>query len=392
MISIASRAACLLIAGLICVGSGAGSIELPIAIGSSSTLQVSVSATPSYGTAPLEVAFQATVASGVPTGYNWTFGDGTYYNGTNVSASAPTHFYPYPGRVDVSVTVFEGLESGTASIEVHAVASALSADIHTSVVRGRAPLTVAFSSIVSGGTGTYINYSWSFGDGGSGSGSSIQYTYTRMGTFHAVLTVWDSGSASTTAGTWINVTEVAAQNLWATVGVLAPWVILGLAVGIVAAWSSSRLRGGQWRIRTGPPTGQADTRTTENIVPPAGRPEPPVTRPELPTNISKSNTGSPPVSAESLLVSQRIILHLNGLGRLGSEEVAPAGFTQGGMAEALEIHQNSLTNVLRRLVAAGILEEDTRHVIGRNRRLKVYHFTNRGEGLAKELRQRTRPK
>ena len=351
-----------------------------------------MSATPSYGTAPLEVAFQATVTSGVPTGYDWTFGDGTYYNGTNVSAATPTHAYPYPGKFDVSVTVFEGTESGNASIEVHVVASALSADIHTNVVHGRAPLNVAFSSVVSGGTGTYVNFSWSFGDGGSGSGSSILYTYTQTGTFHAVLTVWDSGNASTTAGVWINVTAVAAQNLWATVGVLAPWVILGLVVGIVAAWSASRLRGEQRRIRTEPPTAQADTSTTVNAVPQAGRPEAPAAKSELPTKSSKSSKGGLPLSTESLLVSQRVILHLHSLGRLGSEDVAPHGFTQGGMAEALEIPQNSLTNVLRRLVAAGVLEEDTRHVIGRNRRLKVYHLTNRGEGLAKELRQRSRPK
>jgi DNA-binding MarR family transcriptional regulator len=81
-------------------------------------------------------------------------------------------------------------------------------------------------------------------------------------------------------------------------------------------------------------------------------------------------------------------VHLSAQGQLRDDEVATPGFTQGGMASALGVRQNSLTNVLRRLVAAGLLTEDVRHVKGRNRRLKVYRLTVRGEGLARELRLR----
>lgn len=94
-------------------------------------------------------------------------------------------------------------------------------------------------------------------------------------------------------------------------------------------------------------------------------------------------------------MSQRIVLHLAGLGTLGADEVATLGFTQIGMSESLGVRQNALTNVLRRLVAAGIVSEDVRHVSGQPRRLKVYRLTSRGEALAKDLRRHraaTRPR
>ncbi|MCI4340422.1 MAG: hypothetical protein L3J73_04055 [Thermoplasmata archaeon] len=92
------------------------------------------------------------------------------------------------------------------------------------------------------------------------------------------------------------------------------------------------------------------------------------------------------VAPEALRVSQRIVLHLAGLGTLGHDEVAPVGFTQIGMSEVLGVRQNALTNVLRRLVAADVVTEDTRHVRGQPRRLKVYRLTSRGEALARDLR------
>jgi len=78
---------------------------------------------------------------------------------------------------------------------------------------------------------------------------------------------------------------------------------------------------------------------------------------------------------------------LASLGRLGNDEVARVGFTQRGMAEALEVRQGTLAKVVSRLEAAGVVEVDRRHVSGEPRRLKVYRLTGLGESVAKDIRR-----
>jgi len=351
---------------------------------------VSLSATPSYGGPPLVVTFDASVFTGIPTSYNWSFGDGTFYNGTNTSAASPTHVYPNPGSYTASVEVFEGLNSGGASIAIHVVAKALAAQITASAVGGQAPLSIWFNATVSGGTGTYVNFSWVFGDGGSGSGPSLRYTFARAGNFHVTLTVHDSGNASASAGVWVNVTSSTATTSvdWSTVAQLAPWFGGGLVAGTLGFWLVRRSTWARPReaVKASHPTVLAPPSTVPESSPPG---------PGVPTEAEPGPPRSASMSAErgiarteTLLVSQRIILHLVKQGRLGEDEVAPSSLTQGGIAEALAIPQNSLTNVLGRLVAAGALKVDVRHVRGKNRRLKVYRLTDRGEAVARELRSR----
>ncbi|PYX08140.1 MAG: hypothetical protein DMG88_11730 [Acidobacteria bacterium] len=67
-----------------------------------SSLQVSISANPSSGTAPLSVNFTANVklSSGYVTGYNWNFGDGQ----TSTEA-LPSHIYQGAGNYTASVVI-----------------------------------------------------------------------------------------------------------------------------------------------------------------------------------------------------------------------------------------------------------------------------------------------
>lgn len=122
---------------------------------------------------------------------------------------------------------------------------------------------------------------------------------------------------------------------------------------------------------------------------------PPPASPIVPEPIplaAESGTAAPstPV-AERRQLSRAVLLHLGGQGRLGPDEVAPVGLTQAGMAQALGVRQNSLTNVLRRFVAAGVLTQDVRHVRGQPRRLRVYRLTSRGEALYQDVRRARRP-
>ncbi len=349
----------------------------------------SVSATPSYGAKPLLVSFQALASSGSPSSYSWSFGDGTFYNGTNTSAADPSHWYYTPGSYNATVVMFEGSSSGSASVTVHVVSQLLSAHVSATGHNGSAPLTLRFNSTVSGGTGTYVNFSWTFGDGGSGSGLSILYTFLHPGTYHVILTVHDSGNASTSAGVWVNATppKAPATSPWILLYDLAPWLGGGVLAGVLV-WAIRRtLRPLTSEARMPPPVEDMSTWLEGNAASGPPMPSPTIPISSGTATVSSRESRRVPTN-DSPIVSQRVILHLANQGRLGSDEVAPATFTQGGMAAALMIPQNSLTNALRRLVAGGVLTEDTRHVRGRDRRLKVYRLTARGEELAQELRSR----
>lgn len=356
-------------------GARAGSVDFT----------VSLSATPSRGPPPLSVDFRATVSSGSPTLYSWSFGDGSRYDGTNASAADPNHVYSQPGFYNASVVVTESTGSNSSTIEVDVVAPAFSAVITASAVAGPAPLTETFSAQISGGTGTYVNLSWSFGDGDSGEGNPVQYTYVDPGTYHVRFTVYDSANASTNASAWVNVTADANSTStgpppWQDA---IPWAVLGAAIGAIVVLAVAR-----YRLRTGPAPG-TPSGTGQNE-----RPTPSVPRTDAglaggsgatPMAVPSTSTSDPPPEVGRPRVSQRVILHLAQQGWLGEDEVASVPFTQGGMSEALGIPQTSLTNVLRRLMAAGVLTQDVRHVRGRDRRLKVYRLTPRGQALARDL-------
>lgn len=90
-------------------------------------------------------------------------------------------------------------------------------------------------------------------------------------------------------------------------------------------------------------------------------------------------------------IAQRVLLHLYAQGRVGLNDVAPRGLSQGGLSEALGTSQSSIAKVLQRLVAAGVLTVSRRHVSGEGRRLLVYELTPLGEALARDLRRSDRP-
>jgi DNA-binding MarR family transcriptional regulator len=93
--------------------------------------------------------------------------------------------------------------------------------------------------------------------------------------------------------------------------------------------------------------------------------------------------------AELVRLSTRIVLHLSRLGHLGPDDVGLPGSTQRGIGEALAAEQSAVSKVLRRLVAAEVVEVGRRHVQGQGRRVNVYTLTRRGQVLARELRGRT---
>jgi PKD repeat protein/DNA-binding MarR family transcriptional regulator len=375
---------CLFVA--LCLGGLAPSVVQAAALPSATTLPVSLSATPSAGSAPLQVAFQATVNFGTPTGYNWTFGDGTYLNGTNISDARPSHVYATPGTYTASVRVWEGTEGGNASIGVHVTASPLVLHVTATPDTGTAPLTVTFQGMIIGGSETYVAFNWSFGDGGSGVGPTIQYTYLRAGHYYVVLEVEDSEAAEVRQGVWVNVSanEVTPSAQVTGLGAFG-WAVVGFSVGLVVAIVAFPVR--SWLL-------DRRARSRSHPAPGPNRPGPAAAAPAAAVAASAKASGSPSAPpaqsapAEAFRLSQRIVLHLATQGSPGPYDVALPGTTQAGMSTALGVRQNALTNVLRRLIDGGVIEEEVRHVRAQPRRLKTYRLTSRGELLARELRHR----
>jgi hypothetical protein len=383
----------------------------------SPSFTIVLSATPSPSD-PLEVTFTATAITGDPTAYAWNFGDGQTFNGTGPGYASPVHRYAHAGTYTIVVDLYEGTLQGTQSITLAVDAAPLHVQVLVANGSGPAPRTVTFLAEVTGGTGTYRSIVWSFGDGGSGVGTSLEYSYVRAGVYRPSVNVTDSAGARSEARAWVNVTDPAPNAPAGAPGTVPTAEVAALAGaaavgGALAVLAVSHRRGGRHgggavgeeapaAGSLGPPLG-APPEVGGAPGPPATPPAPPMpavpgleATGSIPAAIA-SPAGSPPIAPErppravlapgTLRLSQRIVLHLAGQGHLGPTEVVPLGFSQIGMSRALGVRQNGLTNVLRRLVAAGVLTEEMRHVHGQGRRLKVYRLTPRGEELARDLRR-----
>lgn len=170
----------------------------------SAPLSLTISASPTSGSAPLAVQFASTVAGGTtPYAYAWTFGDG----GTS-RAAAPSHVYNFSGNLTATLVVADSAGStASGSVGVHVACGCASLSVSASAIptRGYAPLGVAFAGVAVGGTAPYT-YTWDFGDGSAqGSGPVPSHVYLRTGLFTATLIVHDSGGAVGTANLRIEV-------------------------------------------------------------------------------------------------------------------------------------------------------------------------------------------
>ncbi len=382
---------------------------------------LTISAHPTAGSAPLVVAYDLTVLGAAPTSISWAFGDGSFFNGTGSAFFAPIHRFDHPGTYSTTVTVVQPGQSGSCT-ETLAVSSGPLQTLATVLPKaGSAPLTVEFSATVLGGSGTFRAATWSFGNGQVGSGFNLSYTYPAPGQYLAEFQVTDSSNASSNSTLFVNVTApatVRGAGLGWTDWIGAIAVIGGVAVLGAALYARSIYadRAGRGERTPGqgvtvPPTVLLEPRVervgpslTPAYLPPETAigpgPFPPSSRtpaiparpapdiePALPPISVPAPSPAPAESVERFRLSQRVVLHIYTLGTLRDDEIAPPTFTQAGMSAKLSVGQSPLSNVLRRLVIAGVLSQDVRHVRGRPRRLRVYRLTPMGESLALELRR-----
>ena len=372
---------------------------------------------PTSGPVPLLVRFNATYPNGTPPYLRWSFGDGTYLNGSGPSVRAPAHVYADAGAYVAAVTASWASGSLNASIPIRAVATALRAEVSAEPIRGPAPLSVFLNASPSGGTGTYVAFRWTFGDGANGSGLDLRYTYLSAGRFTATFTVEDSARESANASVAVNVSAANASNLTPPLntspgshpsapgaGTNPGWVVVG-AVALAGIGGGSVLAVAVWRHRSrraiaqGGPTEMEESFGPTEAVPfdrPTAHPgtdpgAPPVRPPAPPAADRPRRVGPTPYSVApgdwGGALALRLVGHLAGLPSLGPGDVADERWTQAGLSAALGVQQSAVSRVLHRLVAAGVVEARSEHVAGASRKVRRYALTPRGERLGRALRE-----
>ena len=131
------------------------------------------------------------VASGVITSYNWNFGDGTLFTGTN----PPAHLYNATGTYSIKlVTITDSLcaDSITKTITVNAKPTVLFTANNTC-----SGIAVAFNNQSSISSGTIASYQWDLGDGSAIQTTQLPIkTYTNSGTYTIKLVVFSSSGCS----------------------------------------------------------------------------------------------------------------------------------------------------------------------------------------------------
>lgn len=189
---------------ILIAGAKKGMLFLILAIAVTSVpvlaqLNVTATAVPTSGTAPLDVDFNAIVTGGTsPYNYDWDFGDGTAHGTTNPI----THTYNMAGKYTVRLTVTDSSAVPlSTTITVGTITVYLAVTINATPQCGLAPLNVCFE-----GEGEYgyepYSYKWNFGDNAPASNTTEQnpcHGYMNTGIYTCSLTVTDSQNNTGTA-------------------------------------------------------------------------------------------------------------------------------------------------------------------------------------------------
>lgn len=197
-----------------------GSVFLAVALAASCTPEqpanqlpvAQVTASPSGGTVPLDVAFSSAGSvdpDGTIVSYAWTFGDGA----TSADPD-PMHTYTTGGNYLATLTVTDNV-GATASATVPIAATVPGNAAPTAVAAatpasGTTPLEVVFSSAGSTDVdGTIVSYAWSFADGATSADADPVHTFTVAGSYVVTLVVTDDDGAIGTATTTVVVSDPA---------------------------------------------------------------------------------------------------------------------------------------------------------------------------------------
>ncbi len=114
------------------------------------------------GTAPLTVQFNET-STNTPTYWNWSFGDGLWFNTTSIASANATHVFSSAGTYTVNLTAGNSVGSNTSSRSNYIVVTVPKPipSFSATPTSGILPLTVSFTD---SSTNTPTGWVWFFGD------------------------------------------------------------------------------------------------------------------------------------------------------------------------------------------------------------------------------------
>ena len=161
---------------------------------------VNFTASQTSGTAPFVVTYTPTT-TGIITGWQWSFGDGTTNAGTSSTVPTAIKSYANAGAYAVSLTVTGpgGTATQTLSNPITVTTPLPTVNFTASQTSGTAPFVTEFIPTVSG---PITSWQWSFGDGNTsgGTGSSVPsaiWSYANAGSYTVSLTVTGPGGSIT---------------------------------------------------------------------------------------------------------------------------------------------------------------------------------------------------
>jgi PKD repeat protein len=185
---------------------------------SSDTLTVTVNALPSVLRADAgrdmsakeddAVIFDGSGSTGNVQYYNWSFGDGTFANGTNPN---PTHIYTHSGTYNVFLNVSDGSgnwDKESNLVFVNNVPPIASAGPDRSMDEGTEAIFNGSSSSDTPSDLPTLVYTWYFGDGSVGSGITTSHVYFKEGSYIVTLVVMDDNGDVDSDSLIVNVSDV----------------------------------------------------------------------------------------------------------------------------------------------------------------------------------------
>ncbi len=158
----------------------------------------------SSGYAPLAVKFTDQSTGRSLNRWNWSFGDGTWFNTTVTSQRSPAHVYPTPGSYTAVLTVCNASGCNTTvpgkTITVNLLIPPV-VKFATNVSSGFAPLAVKFTDQ---STGSPTRWNWNFGDGSwfnttNSSQKSPSYVYVTPANYTANLIACNAAGCNMTS-------------------------------------------------------------------------------------------------------------------------------------------------------------------------------------------------
>lgn len=179
-------------------GTSAQSNTASATIGSS--INAAFTYTPTTGTAGVTTFTFTDQTSGTISSRIWNFGDGT-----TGSAATVSHVYASAGNYTITLTI-NGTSQVSHSVSVGAPSVNLTAAFGWSPA---SPTTATAIAFVDQSTGGATSWQWSFGDGTSSSLQSPVKQYANAGNYTVTLTIFRSGSASSSASHVISIAGVA---------------------------------------------------------------------------------------------------------------------------------------------------------------------------------------